>query len=397
MTSTQTAILALLVLVLGETRRVPEDYATIQEALDVAVPGDEVSVGPGTYNEHVRFIRDGVTLKSRVRHEATIDGGGSGHVVVCGARTATVEGFVITGSGDRFYAGVFTSQASQVIRDNVITGNRGDGISVSSGSLAVIERNVITDNGAWHAGIECVTGASATIADNYIARNRYGIHCSTSGDVLVINNTILDHTSWSLYFGGTNATVVNNILAGAEIGILFASGYAPDRTAYVGDHLTIAYNDVWQNSSYDYYAELITIFIPDGSLSNVGPFTPLPGTGEMSTAPLLDTEGGYHLLTGSPCINRGDPSLTFECYDTDIDGHARVLCGRVDIGANEFGIGDHDCDQTIGVDDFAHWGRCMMGPRTSSLGELCESFDLDGDCDVDLADFARFEPAFSAQ
>ncbi len=396
MTPTQPALLALLLIIPGETRRVPEDYATIQAALDVAVSGDVVSVGPGTYNESVRFISDGVTLRSRVPHEATIDGGGSGHVVVCNPYTATVEGFVITGSGDGFFAGVFTSQATQVIRDNIIAGNRGGGISASSGSFATIVRNIITDNGPRKAGIRCQTSASAIISGNYIARHGYGIKCS-GGHVLIENNTIRDHTDSSLFFANTRGTVVNNILAGAEVGILFAAGYSPDRTGYVGDHLMIAYNDVWQNSLSDYRAELSTCFTWDPCQSNIGPFAPMPGTGEMSIDPLLDAERGYHLLRGSPCINSGDPSYSFECADTDIDGHGRVLCGRVDIGADEFGIGDYDCNQAVGLGDFVHWAGCMVGPGGMSLGLGCESFEFDGDCDVDLADFGRFLVAFTGR
>ena len=75
---------------------VPETYATIQAALDVAVAGDVVSVAPGLYPENVRFASNGVTLRSRVRHGATIQG--SGHVVDFDAYSGTVEGFVITGA-----------------------------------------------------------------------------------------------------------------------------------------------------------------------------------------------------------------------------------------------------------------------------------------------------------
>jgi pectin methylesterase-like acyl-CoA thioesterase len=46
---------------------VPETYATIQAALDVAVAGDVVSVVPGLYPENVRFASNGVTLRSRAR------------------------------------------------------------------------------------------------------------------------------------------------------------------------------------------------------------------------------------------------------------------------------------------------------------------------------------------
>ncbi len=68
---------------------------------------------------------------------------------MCNPYTASGEGSVITGSGDGSYAGVLTSQATQVVRDNSITGKSGSGVSLSPGSVALIERNIIMDNGEW--------------------------------------------------------------------------------------------------------------------------------------------------------------------------------------------------------------------------------------------------------
>jgi hypothetical protein len=44
---------------------------------------------------------------------------------------------------------------------------------------------------------------------------------------------------------------------------------------------------------------------------------------------------GYHLQEGSPCINAGDPNYTPGPTETDIDGDARMLRDRIDIGADE--------------------------------------------------------------
>ena len=46
-------------------------------------------------------------------------------------------------------------------------------------------------------------------------------------------------------------------------------------------------------------------------------------------------EADYHLLSHSPCINAGDPNFTPAQGATDIDGQARVMAGRIDIGADE--------------------------------------------------------------
>jgi hypothetical protein len=139
-----------------------------------------------------------------------------------------------------------------------------------------------------------------------------------------------------------------------------------------------------------------------------------------------DDYGDLRLQPGSPCIKAGDPDFVPAPGETDLDGHARVLCGRVDMGAYEFGIGDYDCDQAVDLVDFEAWEGCATGPgavnssahfgaeysgtiattgsallhpwlhSVAPAGAIilappgCEAFDFDGDGDVDLADFGRF-------
>ncbi len=101
----------------------------------------------------------------------------------------------------------------------------------------------------------------------------------------------------------------------------------------------------------------------------------------------------FRLGPGSPGINSGDPKFVAGADETDLDGHARVLCGAVDIGAYEFGIGDFNCDQGVDLLDQATWDDCMTNPRPSAVRPGCEAFDFNADSDIDLADFASFERA----
>lgn len=97
------------------------------------------------------------------------------------------------------------------------------------------------------------------------------------------------------------------------------------------------------------------------------------------------------LTASSPCIDAGDQGFMPSAdATTDLDGHARVLCGRVDMGAYEFGIGDYDCDRDVNLLDFASWEACVTGPALPGYDAGCEAFDFDGDVDVDLADFSAF-------
>jgi hypothetical protein len=115
------------------------------------------------------------------------------------------------------------------------------------------------------------------------------------------------------------------------------------------------------------------------------------GVGNIDADPLLDD---LRLQPGSPCINTGDPAYIPAPGEQDLDGHARVLCERVEMGAFEFGIGDVDCDQMVSAADFLYWEDCLTGPDFGPYPAGCAAFDYEYDDDVDLTDLAAFQAAF---
>ncbi|MCH9034213.1 MAG: hypothetical protein IID42_06890 [Planctomycetes bacterium] len=84
-----------------------------------------------------------------------------------------------------------------------------------------------------------------------------------------------------------------------------------------------------------------------------------------------------------------------EADEVDLDGHARVLCVTVDMGAYEFGIGDHDCDRDVDLFDFAAYLICVTGPTGAGVPPGCEVFDFAADDDVDFEDLGGFQMAFT--
>ncbi len=58
----------------GTTRTVPGDYPTIQSAVDAAVPGDLILVGPGIYEEEVAVSTPYLVIRGTDRNEVIIDG-----------------------------------------------------------------------------------------------------------------------------------------------------------------------------------------------------------------------------------------------------------------------------------------------------------------------------------
>ena len=53
---------------------VPADYATIQEAVDAAAPGDLILISPGTYYEAVNVGTDNLTIRGLDRNTVVLDG-----------------------------------------------------------------------------------------------------------------------------------------------------------------------------------------------------------------------------------------------------------------------------------------------------------------------------------
>ena len=109
-------------------------------------------------------------------------------------------------------------------------------------------------------------------------------------------------------------------------------------------------------------------------------------------------EGNLRLTTDSRCIDAGDPNLEPSPDMSDLDGRPRVLCGRVDMGAYESGIGDADCDQAVTLYDFSLWQDCTTGPSKDDnpwdeepiLSDTCRALDFNNDNHVDLSDFAGY-------
>ncbi len=53
---------------------VPEDYDTIQGAVDAAAPGDLILIAPGVYHEAVDVVTDDLTIRGLDRNEVILDG-----------------------------------------------------------------------------------------------------------------------------------------------------------------------------------------------------------------------------------------------------------------------------------------------------------------------------------
>lgn len=145
---------------------VPEDFATIQAAIDNALGGDTIVVHPGVYRENINFHHKNLILTSNYMFSRDIDDIDS--TLICGNDPevslvtflgeewrATLSGFTITGGRRRDGAGIFMMRASPTIDHCVITGNfaagYGGGVFCED-SRPVFNNCSITGNSAEEGG-----------------------------------------------------------------------------------------------------------------------------------------------------------------------------------------------------------------------------------------------------
>lgn len=227
------------------TIRVPQDYSTIQAAINAAKPTDTVLVGPGTYYEWaIDFKGKAITVTSSDGPEKTIiDANGRDSVVRFHrgeTRYTVLSGFTLqNGSASQYPmngGGVQIDGAGPTIRGNVIRNNRacsGSGISAER-SFALIEGNHIHHN-TQEPCVEENTGGglligerdgeySVDVDDNIIEYNSAGMDGGGIGMVgggypRFANNTIRFNTAGGRGGGvsvdiASTPTFVNNAVYG---------------------------------------------------------------------------------------------------------------------------------------------------------------------------------------
>jgi parallel beta-helix repeat protein len=282
--------------------KVPEDYESIQTAIDNAEAGDRVEVSAGEYRENI-VMKEGVGLiglsvsaneideainnnkneEKKLDSEnasaistfysvgkAVLDGGNFGNVVSFkNGITGKTElaGFIIKNAG-KSLSGVFAENSSPFIHDNVFVDNEY-GIYIKGNSSPVIQKNVIQFS---NKGIEVFNfekmeeeqkgstqeyeandnKTNPIIVDNLITDNKIGIDLYQSSAV-INHNAISYNNHYKTYLGATfgiylsksSAEIDNNIITDSGICDLCA-GVNVDKES---KNVVLKYNNIWNNKN----------------------------------------------------------------------------------------------------------------------------------------------------
>jgi parallel beta-helix repeat protein len=249
----------------GATITVPDDYPTIQDAIDHAFAGDTVFVRAGVYEENIHlqgkdlsFLGDNrnTILKGNLQLENWI--GSISNFTILANRESPHNGINIFSTPSPLLLNNAMKSGSAVLgaSDRLVYDNSFENLSYGvyvgtwyGGSSATIMNNTFKDCGT---GIGTDYNGACLVANNSFIGNGYGIgdggHCDVVGNFF-FNNTIGISTgeTWFFYYpsiiqdnlifgcgkgiwltssSGLLFDIRGNHIIGNGYGILFGSGYA---------------------------------------------------------------------------------------------------------------------------------------------------------------------------
>ena len=155
----------------SEVLLVPEEYPTIQAAVDKARAGDLVLVSPGVYEESVKVDQEQIVIRGLDRNEVVIDG------------------------GDELINGFEISADSVAIENMTVKSFRQNGI-VFSGAL----REMKGDYGVYGSESNTLDGYRVSYVTSY-NNGLYGIYAFASKNGLIEHSYASGHPDSGLYVG----------------------------------------------------------------------------------------------------------------------------------------------------------------------------------------------------
>lgn len=348
---------------------------TITAAITLATTDDQIWVKSGEYKENVLiqnavihlyggFLGTESALDERNWrvNKTTINASGKKKSAIIISKNVIFDGFFITGgttSGPG--PGISLTGCSPTIRNCTVYGNSGEkggGFYVNESSGTISDCTITNNTGRYYGGGLFLYGSSTTfercyISDNY-AKDGAGIYSDASTSTIK-NSRITDNyareTGGGAYLYISNLKFINCIVYD-NMALTSGGGFnIYDSQPQIVNCVIV------KNSSFSIsgaiYSNYSTSTVKNCILWNVGDEIFLystidgsvnvtysciqggyPGTGNLNVPPLFvdPTNGDFHLLDGSPCINSGTAA---GAPKEDIDGNTRPQGSQVDMGAFE--------------------------------------------------------------
>jgi parallel beta-helix repeat protein len=220
-----------------EQNNPPEDYTRIHDAIQASHDNDIIYVFKGIYNEKL-VINKEITLLGEEKESTVINGDGTGDVIYVSADNVKIIGFTVKNSGDYepnyHQAGIELDSNYNIIQDNIICDNLGNGVFFNSSRFNTVYGNIISNNnlGAYFENSSNNTLSNNKITDNEIAACLY----YANNNAVIFNDLSNNHLAMCT----NNATLNNisrNIISNNDIGLY----------PYYSSGNTITYNNFIDN------------------------------------------------------------------------------------------------------------------------------------------------------
>jgi parallel beta-helix repeat protein len=369
----------------GAVLQVPGDYATIQQAIDAARPGDEIRVAAGVYLENLTIAKQGIHLLGAGDEATIIDGNGAREtVLISDADAVRIEGFTLR-NGSVLVHG--RRSAGIVLTRNKFFSAQFYGVWFEQSPQGAVQRvadNHFVDNtwGLYSLADWRYGDVHYEITGNLFTGNRYGIWLDSTARFLVERNSIFLSSGMAIMVNWNNlgSRIQRNVIVtcGEAIHVVEQDDEYPDRRRAEGrgqraddSGLMIYHNTldgnftglslrVVEGFAYDIANNIIYNSINKGVWSH-GPmasvqfryndvFSTFRGAnyagdmedrtgrdGNISIEPEFEDarEGNYHLQSTSPCIDAGvDVGLPFFGKAPDL-GAFEYLSPRIHTNLHE--------------------------------------------------------------
>ena len=150
---------------------VPDDYPTIQGAVDAAAPGDTIIIRDGSYTENIIVTTDHLTIRSENGAVSTVvvAADPDANVFNITADYVSIAGLTVTGATEKCRAGINLTESSYCdICDNTAIGNY-QGICLKDSHHNTLTGNTANENDYF--GIRLYYSPLNTLRNNSMERN----------------------------------------------------------------------------------------------------------------------------------------------------------------------------------------------------------------------------------
>ena len=223
--------------------RVPDDAATIGEAVDEAKPGTTIEIAPGTYNEAVEVAVEGITIRGTDRNGIILDGEHrltNGFSVVANnvaienltVRNYLQNGIVFNGVSAATNAGKSGTGVAFGTDDAVLSGYRASWVTTYNNGLygiyafasrdGVIEHSLASGHPDSGIYVGQCNPCNAVVIDSVAEKNAIGYYGTNASGGVVVARSVFRNNRLGIAPNSqdmeklapqTEATIVGNLVA----------------------------------------------------------------------------------------------------------------------------------------------------------------------------------------